>query len=139
MSQQFLRAIYTRLNADTGGGTNPLRTLVSDRIYGFEAPAQTELPLVLFSLDDTQTERFFDGKVKSVARFTVTSFGKSEAGANALLTIDTASFALLDQEELAVTSHDRGIVQNLSRGAVILQGEFFQIDSSYQIVGTSTT
>jgi hypothetical protein len=78
MSNYLMRGFYSRLNADTGSSTNPVRTAVTDRIYAVEAPASSTLPLVVYSMDSVDTERFFSGIVRSTAIFTVTSFPRSK-------------------------------------------------------------
>jgi hypothetical protein len=80
-----MKAIYTRLTYDAGSGTNPLRTAVSDRIYAIEAPARTTLPLVVYSIDSVDTERFFGGVVREIGSFTVSAFAKSESGADSIV------------------------------------------------------
>lgn len=139
MSVYLMRAIYGRLTADTGGGTNPVRTAVSDRIYALEAPASSTLPLIVYSLDTPDTERFFSGVVRTTATFTVTVFGKTQAGADALADIDRKVFDLLDQVEVAVTDHDRGYIRGVSRGAPTIEGEYLRLDSTFQIVATTTS
>jgi hypothetical protein len=139
MSVEFSKAIYTRLMHDAGGGTNPLRTLVSDRIFAIEAPAQTALPLVVYAVMGSQTSRDFGGTVKEVVQVSVTMFGKAEDGADAILDIEDAAFDLLDQRTLAVSSYDRGYMRNISRGSAILNGEYFSVESVFQISGNKTS
>lgn len=134
-----MRAIYGRLTAVTDAGTNPVRTAVSDRIYALEAPASSTLPLIVYSLDTPDTERFFSGVVRTTATFTVTVFGKTQAGADALADIDRKVFDLLDQVEVAVTDHDRGYIRGVSRGAPTIEGEYLRLDSTFQIVATTTS
>ncbi len=139
MSVYLMRAIYGRLTAVTDAGTNPVRTAVSDRIYALEAPASSTLPLIVYSLDTPDTERFFSGVVRTTATFTVTVFGKTQAGADALADIDRKVFDLLDQVEVAVTEHDRGYIRGVSRGAPTIEGEYLRLDSTFQIVATTTS
>ena len=139
MSNYLMRGFYSRLNADTGGGTNAVRTAVTDRIYALEAPASSTLPLIVYALDTPDTERFFSGVVRTTATFTVTVFGKTQAGADALADIDRKVFDLLDQVEVAVTGHDRGYIRGVSRGAPTIEGEYMRLDSTFQIVATTTS
>jgi hypothetical protein len=139
MSVDLMKAIYTRLTYDAGSGTNPLRTAVSDRIYAIEAPARTTLPLVVYSIDSVDTERFFGGVVREIGSFTVSAFAKSESGADSIVDTEKLVFDLLDQQGVTVTNHDRGYIRNLSRGVPELDGEAFRVDSTFEIVAAITS
>ena len=91
------------------------------------------------ALDTPDTERFFSGVVRTTATFTVTVFGKTQAGADALADIDRKVFDLLDQVEVAVIGHDRGYIRGVSRGAPTIEGEYLRLDSTFQIVATTTS
>jgi len=134
MSVDLMKAVYARLVADTGGGTNPLRTSVSDRIFALEAPARSSFPLVIYTMDPPDVDHFFGGKSRQSATFTVTIFGKVELGPDALVDIEKQVADLLDQQDLTVDNHDRGVVRTLSRGTPETDGEVFRVDSSFEIV-----
>jgi hypothetical protein len=139
VSNYLMRGFYSRLNADTGSSTNPVRTAVSDRIYAVEAPASSTLPLVVYSMDSPDTERFFSGIVRSRALFTVSVFGKVELGPDAVADIDRKVFDLLDQQAVTVTGHDRGYIRGVSRGTPTAEGEYFRSDSTFELVATTTS
>jgi len=139
MSNYLMRGFYSRLNADTGSSTNPVRTAVTDRIYAVEAPASSTLPLVVYSMDSVDTERFFSGIVRSTAIFMVTSFSKVEAGPDAATDLDRKVFDLMDQQTVTVTGHDRGYIRGVTRGTPIAEGEYFRVDSTFQLVATTTS
>ena len=139
MSVNIMKAVYARLTYDAGGGTNPLRTAVSNRIYAIDAPARTPLPLVVYSLDSVDTERFFGGVVREIGSFTITIYAKSDSGADSIVDIEKLVFDLLDQEAVTVTGHDRGYIRNLSRGVPELDGEVFRTDTTFEIVAAITS
>ena len=135
MSVDLMKAVYARLTYDLdASGTNPLRTAVSDRIFAIEAPARTTLPLVVYSFDSVDTERFFGGNVREIGSFTVSVFTKAEAGADSIVDIEKLVYENLDQIDVVVTNHDRGYIRNLSRGVPELDGEAFRADSTFEIV-----
>ena len=139
MSVDLMKAIYARLTYDAGSGTNALRTAVSDRIYAIEAPARTTLPLVVYSVDSVNTERFFGGVVKQTAGFTVSVFAKSESGADSIVDTEELVFDLLDQTSVSVTNHDRGYIRNVTRGVPELDGEAFRTDTTFEMIAHLTT
>lgn len=140
MSVDLMKAIYARLTYDLDdSGTNPLRTAVSDRIFAIEAPARTTLPLVVYSVDNVNTERFFGGVVKQTAGFTVSVFAKSESGADSIVDTEELVFDLLDQTSTTVTNHDRGYIRNVTRGVPELDGEAFRTDTTFEMVAHLTT
>ena len=135
MSVDLMKAIYARLTYHLdSSGTNPLRTAVSDRIFAIEAPARTTLPLVVYSFDSVDTERFFGGNVREIGSFTVSVFTKAEAGADSIVDMEKLIFENLDQIDVVVANHDRGYIRNLSRGVPELDGEAFRADSTFEIV-----
>ena len=134
MSVDLMKAIYARLTYDAGSSTNPLRTAVSDRIFAIEAPARTTLPLVVYSFDSVDTERFFGGNIREIGSFTVSVFTKAEAGADSIVDMEKLIFENLDQIDVVVANHDRGYIRNLSRGVPELDGEAFRADSTFEIV-----
>jgi hypothetical protein len=138
MSVDLMKAIFARLTYDAGDNTNPLRTAVSDRIYAIEAPARTTLPLVVYSVDNVNTERFFGGVVKQTAGFTVSVFAKSESGADSIVDTEELVFDLLDQTSVTVTNHDRGYIRNVTRGVPELDGEAFRTDTTFEMIAHLT-
>lgn len=139
MSVDLMKAVYARLTAVTDGGTNPVRTSVSDRIYALEAPARSAFPLIIYTMDPPDVDHFFGGKSRQTATFTVTIFGKVESGPDAMVDIEKQVADLLDQQSLSVDNHDRGFVRVLSRGTPETDGEVFRVDTSFEIVATSTS
>ena len=138
MSVELMKSIYARLTYNAGDDTNPLRTAVTDRIFAIEAPARTTLPLVVYSFDSVDTERFFGGVVRETGSFTVTVFAKSDDGADSIVDTEQLVFDLLDQVAVTVTGHDRGYIRNLSRGVPELDGEAFRSDSTFEIIAHIT-
>ena len=51
-----------------------------------------------------------------------------------LVDIEKQVADLLDQQDLTVDNHDRGVVRTLSRGTPETDGEVFRVDSSFEIV-----
>jgi len=133
MSVEFMKTVYSRLTYDAGSSTNPLRTAVGDRIYAIEAPASAALPLVVYSMDSVDTERYFGGNTMNIGSFTVTVYAAADAGADSILDIEQLVHDILDQQDLVVAGHDRGYVTNISRGVPELNGEVYRSDSSFQM------
>lgn len=140
MSVRLMRTFYSRLTADTGGGTNPVRTAVSDRIYQAEAPASSALPLIVFAFTGSTSTNDFDGNSKVTATVDVTIFGKTEAGIDALALIEEKVHTLMNNQDLTVDSnYDRAYVRSVSRGSANLDGEYLRVDSTFTIEGTDTS
>jgi len=139
MSQQIARAVYTRLTANLGEtGTNPLKAAVGDRVYAIEAPASSALPLVVWTMEDPDVSRFFGGKTRLTATFTVSIFDKADAGVDSLGAIEGHAFDLLDDEDVSVVGYDRGVIHSVARGSVVPDGDYMRSDSTFKIVATES-
>lgn len=133
------RAIYGRLTATTdGGSSNPLKDAVGSRIYAIEAPASASLPLVLYALDDPDVTRFFSGKTRLNATFTVSVFHKGDVGPDVVAAIEGHAFDLLDDQTVTASGFDRGVIHSVARGAVTPDGDYLRSDSTFQIVATAS-
>mgnify|MGYP003108479193 FL=1 len=140
MSVDVSRAFYTRLRTDTGGGTNPVRTSVGDRIFAMEAPASSALPLLVFSVTGASVTNFFGGNSQVQATVEVSLFGKTEAGPDALALIEAQVFALLhDQTVTGLPNFDRATIRSSSRGTPTIEGEYLRLDSTFIIDGTDNS
>lgn len=137
MSRELARAFYARLTADTGGGTNPVRTSLSDRIYALEAPVSSAVPLAVWSMNSASSSSFFGGNTHVQATVDLSIFGKTELGLDTLAGIEAQAFALLHDQTITagLTAFDRAYIRSDSRGTPTLEGEFLRVDSTFIIEG----
>ena len=135
----ILTAIYDRLKVDTGGGTNPVRTAVSDRIYQIEAPASSPLPLVVFGLSNLSTSHAFGGREGVTGTLVVSVVGKTQVGVAALADIEDEVFTLLDRQNLLATGYGRVYLRVTNRGVPANEGEYTRLDSSLELVAHATS
>jgi hypothetical protein len=141
MIDALMTGVYARLTFDDDADPairNPVYDAVGGRVYALEAPASSTLPLILYSVDEPSTQRFFGGRVRSTATLTVTTYCKAEAGSLVASQIADKVFDWLDQCTLTVAGYDRGYVRNVSIGSPIPEGEYLRTDSTFEIVATAT-
>ncbi len=136
MSVRLMRAFYSRLSADTGGSTNDLRTAVNDRIFAMEAPASSALPLVIYNFMGIDTSNDFDGNTMTQATVEVSIFQKTEAGVDALASIEEKAYNLLNDQNVSATGFDRAYIRSVARGTPLIEGEYMRSDSTFIIEGT---
>jgi hypothetical protein len=140
VSVRLVRAFYSRLTADTGGGTNPLRTSVGDRIYQLAAPTDSTLPLVIFTPTGMTSENFFGGNTKVQVTIDLSCFSRLSSGPDALMIIEEQAFALLNQQEPTTASPvDRAFIRSTSRGVPSSDGEYLRVDSTFIVEGTDSS
>lgn len=138
MIPALMSAIYTRLiEADAGPTPNPLMAAVSNRIFALQAPASSDLPLVVYSIDAPDTSRFFGGNVRIEATVVVSVFNKLDAGPKAIADLDDKVDAQLDKKFVTVTGVGRGYIRNVQRGAPSIEGEYLRSDSTFIIEATN--
>ena len=140
MSVDVSRAFYTALRAVTGGGTNPVRTSVGDRIYALEAPASSALPLLVFNVAGSTVTNYFGGESMVQATVDVSIFGKTEAGVDALALIEAQVFTLVHDETVTgLPNLDRAVIRSSSRGTPTIEGEYLRVDSTFIIEGSDSS
>lgn len=140
MSVDITRAFYSAIRADTGGGTNPVRTSVSDRIFALEAPASSALPLLVFSVSGSTSSNYFDGSSLIEATVDVSIFGKTEAGVDALALIEAQVYGQVhDQNVTSLPNFDRAKIRSVSRGTPTIEGEYLRLDSTFIIEGLDSS
>lgn len=140
MSVDISRAFYTALRAVVADGTNPVRTSVGDRIYALEAPSSSALPLLVFRVSGSTVSNYFGGNSMVQGTVDVTTFGKTEAGVDALALIEAQVFALLhDKTVTGLPNFDRATIRSSSRGTPTIEGEYLRADSTFIIEGTDNS
>ena len=136
MSLDVSRAFYSRLKVDLGDSTNPVRTSVGDRIFAIEAPASSTLPLLVFNVSGSSVTNYFGGNSFVQATVEVSLFGKTEAGVDALATIEAQVHKLVHgQTVTGLPNFDRATIRASSRGTPTLEGEYLRVDSTFIIEG----
>lgn len=148
MSAELLKSLYAKLYSVTDSGPpvvyNPVHTAVGGRIYALEAPPETTLPFITFTIDPPQLENFFSGSAGgSKARFTtlatISIYGKVDAGAVAIMDIEEKVAALLHDVNLTATGFDRMYVSTSQRGSIQYDGdELYLVDVSFELTATQT-
>ena len=136
MSVDISRAFYTALKAVVADGTNPVRTSVGNRIFALEATASSDLPLLVFSVSGSSVTNYFGGNSFVQATVEVSLFGKTEAGVDALATIEAQVHKLVHgQTVTGLPNFDRATIRASSRGTPTLEGEYLRVDSTFIIEG----
>jgi len=141
MSDALMEGFYNRLVSNDGGTPpdyNDLYDAVGGRIFAFEAEPSETLPLIVYTMNDPVTERYFGGKVRSRAVFTVTVFGKAQSGLQAVTDISEKAYAHLNGQAVTVSAHDRGVLRGLTRGGPAVEGEYVRSDSTFEMVATTS-
>ena len=153
------RGKYILIATDTGtlivhlGMSGSLRVLESDAAPGKHDHVDLQLGngrilryndprrfgCMLWTLDDPGQEHFFDGTTRQTATFTVTVFHKADAGPDAVAGIVDSVVDQLNDVQVAVAGHDRGVLTTLSRGAAQPDGDYLRADSTFQIVATTSS
>tara|TARA_Y100001937_G_scaffold122940_1_gene184977 strand:+ start:2472 stop:2930 length:459 start_codon:yes stop_codon:yes gene_type:complete len=140
VSVDITRAFYTAITADTGGGTNPVRSSVGDRIFALEAPASSALPLLVFNVSGSTVANYFGGESMVQASVDVSIFGKTEGGVDALALIEAQVFTLLHDETVTgLPNLDRAVIRSSSRGTPTIEGEYLRVDSTFIIEGLDSS
>ena len=134
MTVELMKAVYTKLNSD-----GDFKTAVGGRIYAVQGPPDTAFPLCIYTLEDVNTQRFFSGKVQQRGVVSVVIFAKSDSGPDSIVDIEKLLFNLLDEQSLAVTGHDRGFVRGITRGTPSIDGELLTLESTFEMISTSST
>ena len=147
MSAELLKALYGKLFEVVSTGPtvyNPVHVAVGGRIYALEAPPETTLPFITFTMDPPSVENFFSGTSGgSKARFTsvatISIFGKVDAGAVAIMDIEDKVATLLHDVNLTATGFDRLYVSTQQRGSIQYDGdELYLVDVSFDLTATQT-
>jgi len=134
MTVELMKAIYTKLTT-----TNAFKTAVGSRIFAVQAPSETAFPVCIYNLEEVNTQRFFDGRVQQRGIIAIGIFDKSDSGADSIVDKEKLLFALLDEASVSVTDHDRGFIRGMTRGTPSIEGELLQLESTFEIVSTSST
>jgi len=142
MTVELMKAVYARLTSNDGGvppDYNDFYDAVGGRVYALEGPANASFPLCIYNLESVDTNRFFDGRVQQIGSISIAVFGKAESGPDSIVDIEKLLFLHLDEVNLTVADHDRGFVRGVTRGVPQIDDELIQIESTFQIVATSTS
>ena len=144
MSRDLARAFYTRLTLDEApldaGVTNGLFDAVGGRIYALEAPASSALPLVVYTVSSIAAAGDFGGASMLTASVDLAIFGKTEAGVDALATIERAAYSLLHDSTISgLTDMDRVYIRSSSRGTPTLEGDYLRLDSTFTLEGRDSS
>jgi len=142
MTVELMKAVYGRLVSNDGASPpdyNDFYDAVGGRVYALEGPANATFPLCIYNLQGIDTNRFFDGRVQQIGSISVAIFNKAESGPDSIVDIEKLLFEHMDEESLVVANHDRGFVRGVTRGVPQIDDELIQIESTFQIVATSTS
>ncbi len=141
MSDALMKGFYDVLVENDGGDPpdyNDFYDAVGGRIFAYEAKLSDTLPLAVYQMDSPSCERFFGGKVRSTATFTMTIYGKASLGLQAVTDIAEKAFAHINGKKATVASHDRGVLRGVSRGGPAVEGEYVRVDSTFEMIATTS-
>jgi len=142
MSVELLKSVYARLTSNDGGAPpdyNDFYDAVGGRIYALEAPPETSFPFCVYNTDQPDVEHFFGNRQRLTSMLTIDVIGTTEAGASALMDVETKLYAHLDLQELACTGFDRLRIRAIQRGSIEFDGgEQYRISSIFEMIATST-
>lgn len=144
MSRDLSRAFYTRATYDDPlGGVddrNAFYDAVGGRIYALEAPASSALPLAVYTVSSVAAAGDFGGASMLTATVDLAIFGKTEAGVDALATIERAAYSVLhDSTITGLTDMDRVYIRSSSRGTPTLEGDYLRLDSTFTLEGRDSS
>lgn len=142
MSDSLMTGFYSRLTSNDGAETpdyNDFYDAVGGRIFAIEADPSEALPLAIYQMESPVAERYFDGKVRSKTLFRLSIFGKAESGIQTVTDIAEKAFNHLDDAQVTVAGHDRGVIRGLTMGGPLIEGEYSRVDLTFEMVATSTS
>ena len=135
--QNVAEPLYTQL---TSGGGGALNTALGGRIYEHEAPQDTALPLLVYSLVADPVMRHFSNITYNVQvhldLFVAKSAGMSAAAGGG--TLEETLFSTLDGVSLTVSGQDRGVIRVTNRGPRTIEGDAIRVSMDAEIQGTTT-
>jgi len=132
------QAIYTKLGSVTTPGS--FHALMNGRYYYLQAPQNTPFPLCMYTIDGLGNEDQFGGSRIIMGNLSLDLYFEAKAGPAAVMDVEEALLALLDQSQLTVTGSTYGPVtlQCVSRGVPSVNDEFILSTATYSLFTTRT-
>lgn len=134
MSQAIIEGLKTKLYADQTAGT--FYAAVSGRIYENQAPQNSELPHCVFTMVNSDVERYMTGQRSFDCTVTFDIYGKADLGLEVLGDIEEKLYDLLDGVSLTVAGADRGVVTFNSRNVRGTEEDAHRITDEVRIQAT---
>lgn len=137
MSDSILEALYTKLGADTSGGS--LHDKLGGRYYHIFAPQDEPFPNMVYSLVNQDPIRHMGSSVTQEMFLDFDIYADHTVGVSAALglgTIEESLYDLLDQFELSVTGFDRGVILFETRNVRVLTDDEIRVTDRVMITAT---
>ena len=137
MSAALLNALYTKILTSTGAGG--FANTFTSRVYLNSAPADTALPLCVYTGSQMVRERTMGGTSRHSLRITFSMYNTND-GSSILVTAQTRLKTLLDGVVLTtVSGYDRATVILREQGVPQFEDDSWSIEDEYELVGQITS
>lgn len=136
MSVPFLTALSGRLLSAGSTGAGGWANVFGSRVFLDRAPADTLLPLCVYSLTVERSERTKAGYELIVS--VVFSMYDSADSTTDLETAQSRLRTLLDGYSTTATNHDRMIVKLRRQGILVQDDGAWAVEDEYELRGTLT-
>jgi len=136
MSAALLNALYTKILTSTGSGG--FANTFSSRVYLNSAPADTALPLCVYTGSQLVRVRTMGGTSQHSLSVTFSMYGTNE-GSSTLVTAQLRLKTLLDGVVLTVSGYDRATCILREQGVPQFADDSWSIEDEYELVGQITS
>ena len=135
--QDIINGLRTKLIADQTSGS--LHDKLGGAIFHLRAPQNEALPLMVYSIVSGDPNLWFGGPVTQVVLVDFDIYVSTQVGLSATTgvgTIEESLYDLLEEFELTVSGHDRGVVTFVTRNAQFVEEDAIRITDRVQIMAT---
>ena len=136
MSASLLNALYTKILTSTGAGG--FANTFTSRVYLNSAPADTALPLCVYTGSQLVREKDMNGTSRHSFRITFSMYNTNDSGST-LVTAQLRLKTLLDGVVLTVSGYDRATVILREQGVPQFEDDSWSIEDEYELVGQITS
>lgn len=136
MTARLLNAVYSRILTSTG--TGKFAHTFSSRVYLNSAPADTILPLCVYTGSQLVLEKDMNGTARHSLRITFSMYDANNNSNNVVLAQSRLK-TLLDGVVLAVDGYDRATCILREQGVPQFEDDSWSIEDEYELVGQITS
>ena len=136
MRAALLNALYTKILTSTGSGG--FANTFSSRVYLNSAPADTALPLCVYTGSQLVRVRTMGGTSQHSLRITFSMYNTNDSG-SILVTAQLRLKTLLDGVVLTVSGYDRATCILREQGVPQFEDDSWSIEDEYELVGQITS
>lgn len=136
MSAALLNALWTKILTSTGSGG--FANTFTSRVYLNSAPADTTLPLCVYTGSQMVRERTMNGTSRHSLRITFSMYD-TNGSSSILVTAQLRLKTLLDGVVLTVSGYDRATVILREQGVPQFEDDSWSIEDEYELVGQITS